>query len=353
MSGPQERLYVAVGLILICGFVLVVGALGFGAWGTLLPTIHPTPDFAGTLQALVTAGVGPTSTSGLSVIGVTSTGPPSGDQSSGHIVLTCQIYKYQSSEQICIMNADGSGYRRLTTDDGARHWYASLAPDGRSVVFSQYREDNVYEIYELSLADGTTTRLTDRLGTLTGPEISPDGKSIIFMRWTPASNQNQVWLMDRDGGNPRRVFRGTGWDPTWSPDGSRILFASDMDGSNQLYVVNVDGSDLRKLTNLPALRGRSDWSPLNQVVTYSGISWKRELFLMNADGLDLHQVSPAGGNSQGPTFSPDGRWIAFTAYFDHMNDENGCEIYVIRTDGSDLRRLTNNDYCDYQPRWGP
>jgi tricorn protease len=74
---------------------------------------------------------------------------------------------------------------------------------------------------------------------------------------------------------------------------------------------------------------------------------------MDPDGSDLHQVSPKGGNSQGPSFSPDGQWIAFTAYFDGFNDINGCEIYIIRTDGTDLRRLTKNDYCDYQPRWGP
>jgi len=353
MTRSRSRIYLAVGLLLVCGFVVVIGALGLGAWDALSGAMRTTPDFGRTLDALITAGALSTSAPEASALGATATAPPAGDQPSGHIVLTCQIYKYQSSNQICIMNADGSGYRRLTTDDGIAHWYAALAPDGRSVVYSQYREDNVYEIYELTLADGVARRLSDRLGTLTGPEISPDGQSIVFMRWTPASNQEQVWLMDRDGNHPRRVVAGTGWDPTWSPDGTRILFASDRDGSNQLYVVNADGSALRKITSLPALRGRSDWSPLNQIVTYSGAAWKRELFLMNADGSKVHQVGPPGGNSQGPTFSPDGLWIAFTAYFDRMNDENGCEIYVIRTDGSDLRRLTNNDYCDYQPRWGP
>jgi tricorn protease len=74
---------------------------------------------------------------------------------------------------------------------------------------------------------------------------------------------------------------------------------------------------------------------------------------MNADGSNVRQLTPNGGNSQGPAFSPDGKWVAFTAYFDHPGDINGCEIYIIRTNGSDMRRLTNNDYCDYQPRWGP
>jgi len=117
--------------------------------------------------------------------------------------------------------------------------------------------------------------------------------------------------------------------------------------------VTLDGGGLRQVSNLPALRGRSDWSPQNLIVTYSGEPWKREVFVMNSDGSNQHQISPAGGNSQGPSFSPDGQWVAFTAYFDHLNEDHGCEIYILRVNGSDLRRLTNNDYCDYQPRWGP
>ncbi len=271
----------------------------------------------------------------------------------GHIVITCQIDKYQSSEQICIVNPDGSGYRRLTTEDGVRHFYPSLSPDGKSVVYSQYREDNVYEIYELKLAGGAPTRLTNRSGALTGPEISPDGKSIVYMRWTVATDQYQVWVMDRDGSNAHRVFKTTGWDPTWSPDGKQILFASDQGGPDQLYIGNLNGSGVHKVSNLPSLRGRSDWSPQNLIVTYSGDAWAREIYMMNSDGSNQHQISPKGGNSQGPSFSPDGQWIAFTAYYDHFNDINGCEIYIMRVDGTDLRRLTINDYCDYQPRWGP
>ena len=159
--------------------------------------------------------------------------------------------------------------------------------------------------------------------------------------------------MDRDGSYPR-VVRSDGWDPTWSPDGSRILFATTIKEKPQLASMNVDGSNFRQITNLPDLRGRSDWSADGaHIVTYSGKAWQRELFIMNADGSDLHQVSPAEGNSQGPSFSPDGQWIAFTAYFNAIGNNNGCEIYIIRIDGSSLTRLTNNNYCDWQPRWGP
>ncbi len=74
---------------------------------------------------------------------------------------------------------------------------------------------------------------------------------------------------------------------------------------------------------------------------------------MEPDGSNARLLSPPGGNAQGASISPDSQWVAFTAYYDHPNDDHGCEIYIMRIDGTDLRRLTSNDYCDYQPRWGP
>jgi Tol biopolymer transport system component len=269
------------------------------------------------------------------------------DGPTGKIVYTCQI----AGNQICIINADGTGFRQLTSDP-IRHWYASLSPDGASVIYSAYAKDNIFEIYEMNLETGIVTQLTDELGVCIAPEISPDGTFIVFT-WGNAKGASQIWVMDRNGANPHMIYK-QGWDPTWSPDGTQILFASDIEGANQLFVMNVDGSGLRRVTNFDALRGRSDWSPDGAwMVTYNGEAWKREVYIFRPDFSDLRRLSPEGGNSQGPSFSPDGKWVTFTAYFDHYNDDLGCEIYIIRVDGTDLRRLTDNAYCDYQPRWGP
>jgi TolB protein len=333
---------------------------------------NPTPDLFATLQASTPSSLSSPATTQLittpdfnfstplSPASPTSSGqisisPPSeSDQLTGHIVFTCQIFKVQAINQVCIMNADGSGWRRLTTDNNRQHWYASLSPDGQSILYSAFRESNVHEIYEMTLIDGNVTQLTNRLGVLTGAEISPDGARITFARGNPSTNQVQVWVMDRNGHNPENIPQLAGWDPTWSPDGKQILFASNRDGLVQLFTVNVNGSGLHSVTNLPAIRGRSDWSPDGgSIVTYSGPSWNREIYIMNADGSNARQLTPTGGNSQGPSFSPDGKWVVFTAYFDKYGDDHGCEIYIIRVDGTDLRRLTDNDYCDYQPRWGP
>ncbi len=326
------------GLILLIGLIFALACNGTSAASS------PTPDLFATLSAATPLSADSTA---QAVVPAVPEGEPF-----GQIAFTCQVFKVQASNQICIINADGTGFRRLTTDDTKQHYYPSVAPDGKSVIYAAFREANIYEIYEVDIASGVITQLTDRLGNLNGPEISPDGSTIVFKLSTTSSNE--LWLMNRDGSSLRKIPNVTGWDPTWSPDGSMILFASDMQGTIQLFRIRLDGSELQKISNLPAIRGRSDWSPDGQfIVTYSGEPWKRDIYIMNVDGSNTHMLSPTGGNSQGPSISPDGQWVAFTSYFDKYGDDHGCEIYIMRVDGSDVRRLTNNDYCDYQPRWGP
>ncbi|HMZ06442.1 MAG TPA: hypothetical protein PK078_02410 [Anaerolineales bacterium] len=323
--------------------------LGFGlffipACSMVFTASTPTPDLFATLSASTPLAV---DSSPNPENPISSTGEPT-----GKIAFVCQVFKAQASNQICIINADGTAFRRLTTDNTRQHYYPSIAPDGNSVIYAAFREPNIYEIYEMDITSGAVTQLTERLGNLNGPEISPDGTLIAFK--LSSGNTNQIWLMNRDGSDPHPIPNATGWDPTWSPEGTSILFASDMQGAIQLYRIRLDGSELLKISDLPAIRGRSDWSPNGQfIVTYSGEPWKRDVYIMNSDGSNARMLTPTGGNSQGPSISPDGQWVAFTSYFDQYRVDNGCEIYIMRVDGTDVRRLTENDYCDYQPRWGP
>jgi len=356
----NKRLFIWSGFLLTllaCGLMPSAPTPTSNLFATLAASTPLTGDSVATTESVQT----PTSAFSLSspvpvestvtVSPVATSSSP--DQPKGHIVFTCQIYKAQASNQICIINADGTGFRRLTTNSNTQHYYPSLSPDGKDVVYAAFRESNVYEIYEMNIVSGSVKQLTDKLGILNAPEISPDGEYIIFKRSTGTSDKNAIWIMDRNGENAGNIPRALGWDPTWSPDGKYILFASDMDGAIQLYSIRVNGKELHRVSSLPAIRGRSDWSSDGRfIITYSGGPWQHEVYIMNADGSDARMISPTGGNSQGASFSPDGQWVTFTAYFDHPNEDNGCEIYIMRIDGTDLRRLTSNDYCDYQPRWG-
>ena len=268
----------------------------------------------------------------------------------GKIVYTCQINRNEKSDQICIMNADGSNQRQLT-QNSFENYYPSLAPDGKSVVFASNQTGN-FEIYEMDL-NGNQQRLTSGIGELSAPEISPNGTRIVFTN--NSSQIARIWLMKRNGDNAREVYFKPGidaLDPTWAPDGDHLLFAVGSPTGRQLYTMSVDGSGLNLVSKSFYTRGRSDWSPDGDTIaTYSGESWHREIYLLNLDGSDPQQIS-SGGNVLAPSFSPDGQWITFTGYIDNYGNDDGCEIYIMRIDGSDVRRLTDNNYCDWQPRWG-
>jgi len=273
-------------------------------------------------------------------------------QPSGKIIYVCQISHQIWHNDLCMVNADGSGYQRITENEAANQFFPSFAPDGNSIVFSSNQEGS-HDIYERSL-DGTEIRLTFS-GENYAPAISPDGSWIVYTHsYGENLGQSQLWLMGRLGENdlPLTSLSGGAWDPEWSPDGKQILFASMVSGSPQLFKVNADGSDPVQVTNLKGIRGRNDWSPDGKwLSTYIGTNWNREIVIFDTQGENL-TVLTNGGNNLAPSFSPDGSWIVFTGYRDHPREDHGCEIYMIRVDGTSLRRLTDNDYCDWQPRWG-
>lgn len=328
-------------------------------YGITSPT--PTTDLFATLSASTPLPGDPASTEPAQIAtsvflstppSAAGSTPSSTDQPKGRIVYTCQMFGTMSTSQICIINADGTGFRRLTTDDSIQHYYPSLSPDGYSVVYSAFRKPKIFEIYEMNLASGKVTQLTNNLGGLSAPEISPDGKSIIFSRTSVNATQTVIWRMERKGENADKISRSTGWDPTWSPDGESVLFVSDANGLPYLFVSRANGKGMRQVGDW-VVGGRGDWSPDgNWIVAYGGDPGNREIHLLNADGSNAHVISPTGGNSREPSFSPDGQWIAFSSSYDNPGDANACEIYIMRVDGSDLRRLTANGYCDSQPRWG-
>jgi len=365
---PLSRKKISPYLFFLVGFILLaISGVWLGKYlnirpSAFLPTIigNPSKTIETPTETLVTDRNTPTRLpTTITAIPPTSvpptTEPPTpivpSENPIGKIVFTCQIFKNNNRNQICVMNADGSDEQRLTTDDFANHYYASFSPDGESIVFSSNQAGSD-DLYEMDL-NGRQTQLTF-LGKSYAPEISPDGKYIVFANSGGAFTS--LWIMNRDGGNPHEIFSPSGvgaFDPTWSPDGKRILFALGVEDNKKLHTIDPDGSNLQVVSEEFTTRGRSDWSPDGiKIAGYTGGEWQRKIYLMNFDGSDLLELF-AEGNVQAPSFSPDGGWVAFTGYIDNMGNGNGCEIYVLRLKDNELERLTDNDYCDWQPRWGP
>lgn len=272
-----------------------------------------------------------------------------GGAPTGKIIYTCNI----QGDEVCIINADGSGWRRLT-DNSFANFNASLSPDGQKAVYV-VSDGKTSEIYELDISSGKSKQLTDLKKSLGSPEISPDNQYIVF-HYRSGSDRLQLWVMNRDGSNPQEFYSEAGKDAhdgTWSPDGKQILFALGKGDNNKLYTINFGEGTPQLLNNSIDTRGRTDWSVGSLIALDMGGSWAHDVYTMNSNGSNLTQITPAGINSQGASFSPDGNWIAFTAYTNVADkDLNSCEIFIMHVNGTDLRQLTDNTYCDYQPRWG-
>ena len=268
----------------------------------------------------------------------------------GRIIYTCQVDQTIGHDQICMVNADGSGFTQLTNNLDYQHLYPSWAPDGESFVFSA-SYSGTFKIYEMDL-EGNMELVGNIEGELYSPMISPDGSQIAFVRHISETEQ-YISIMDRDGSNVQDVTSYyDAQDPVWSPDGSKILFSSLQDYKDQIYFMNTDGTNIQAVEDLSGIRGRSDWSVDFAIVTYSGErdAQNREIVLLDLGGTA--RALTDGGDNLSPSFSPDGQWITFMSYRDNYWEPDGCEIYIMRKDGADIRRLTENNYCDYQPRWG-
>lgn len=270
----------------------------------------------------------------------------------GLIVYTCFV---DGSDEICLMDADGSEQRQLTSEV-ATDFYGALSPDGQTIVFST-RRDGQFEIYTMDLMGQNLTRLTENRGDNYAPSYSPDGSRIAYIS-TVTGDQN-VWIMNADGSNPIQITDRPSeeYDPTWSPDGTRIAFASGYTGTNELYVINANGTNLVQVTANSEMRegGRNDWSPDGQwLAIYAGPIGEKNVYLIPSACIEIGPCGPSqytrvttGGNAKAPSFSPDGQWIAFAGGPTKNND-----IFIIKRDGTGLQQLTNGTLSEWQPRWG-
>ena len=169
--------------------------------------------------------------------------------------------KIPQSLEIYVMDADGRNQQRLTDSPFFDDRHPSWSPDGKRIVFGARREDHfetkfaiTYEIYVMDADGGNQQRLTENRKNDWGPSWSPDGKRIVFASDRKGDLVNiEIYVMDADGGNLQNLTNNRVHDrfPSWSSDGERIAFSSDRDGNREIYVMDADGGNQQNLTNNP------------------------------------------------------------------------------------------------------
>jgi TolB protein len=190
-------------------------------------------------------------------------------------------------------------------------------------------------------------------GTFSGEK----GK-IIFIDYGDNASGGIIYVMNADGsGQTRLTIAGDSdnkdYRSEWSPDGTKIAFASYRDGNFEIYVMNADGSGQTNISNNPAYDLGPEWSPDGTKIAFFSQrdNDNDEIYVMNADGSGQTRLTIAGdADDFGPEWSPDGTKIAFASNRDTTTHH---EIYVMNADGSGQTRLTNSSADESWSSWSP
>lgn len=249
-------------------------------------------------------------------------------------------------DQQWIMNADGSGQRRVSNGEGRTTCGAFIANDTRVLYSSSFRHDKACP--------------------------PPPDKSAGYV-W-PLGHL-EIYTSRLDGSDLRQLTANGAYnaEATLSPDGKRIIFTSTMDGDIELYTMNVDGTDLRRITNRVGYDGGAWFSPDGKRIVwragypktaadtadYLGLLARRlvrparvEVWVADADGGNARQVTNLGGANFAPIFTPDGKRIIFSSNFEKPRSGN-FDLYLINPDGTGLEKITTHGDFDSFPMFSP
>jgi Tol biopolymer transport system component len=253
---------------------------------------------------------------------------------------------------IYLMNADGGDAKYLAGKPEATDIAPAWSPDGRWIAFISSGPEGTFDIQRVRPDGSELSNLTHDPANEDTFDWSPDGTQILFA--SDRGGDYDLYVMNADGSGVRRLTRTGKQDevaPVWSPDGNSIAcLCGPSDGNTtDVCVMNADGSGETNLTPEDPDVDDVVWSPDGTRLAFGMPLWPEEIWVMAPDGSGKQNLSNNPADDGGIAYSPDGTMIAFRSDRDGKKNQ----IYILRLSNSYVYPLTDNDLVNVQPGWSP
>ena len=249
-------------------------------------------------------------------------------------------------QNIYMTDYDGANQRRITV---ARTLELSpvWSPDAQSIAYTSY-VSGFPDIIVADIYKGRSSkpaRGTERAHNFL-PVFSPDGTRIAFM--SNRDGNPEIYVMNRDGSGLRRLTNHPENDvtPTWSPTGNQLAFTSNRTGRPQIWIMDADGSGQQRITS-ESWCDRPTWSPapFNEIAYASQAGGGYDIRIFDFATRSVKSITNGEGSNESPTFSPNGRHVAFAS------SRNGkYQIFTLSRTGENLRQITKSGDNRF-PNW--
>ena len=250
----------------------------------------------------------------------------------------------RGASNVYVIAPNGNGLRNVTAAAKGKNLTHARLPswssDHRRIVFEGFDMNNRMDIYIIDINGGNLKRLNCQLSSRSfQPMWSPDDKEILFRAQPARGKGSALHVMDANGANVRQVGPlGSYWG-SWSPDGKRIAFSSLTEKWKEgdaidLFVMNADGTGIRQLTKNQGKNSAVDWSPDGGTLVFdSNRDGNSEIYSFDLEsGLTRNLTNHKEADLR-PAFSPDGKQIVFLSM-------RGSCLHVMDANGGNIRPLS-------------